>query len=197
MQVIDFNIDDLHEYENNPRHNEKAVDVVANSISQFGFKVPVIIDRDGVIVCGHTRVKAARLLGMQEVPCIVADDLTPEQIDAFRLADNKTSEFADWDFTKLDEELAKLADMEIDMSDFGFDVSDGSADVPADDSSGEDEDSGKGYAITYEIAFNDETEQEQWYDFLGVLKRKYPEVDTIAERILIVVQTWIDEHGRN
>lgn len=193
MQIVDYKIDDLREYENNPRHNEKAVDVVANSISQFGFKVPVVVDRDGVIVCGHTRVKAARLLGMQTVPCIVADDLTPEQIDAFRLADNKTSEFADWDFAKLDEELEKLARLEIDMSDFGFDVSDGTPDVPADEDS--DEDSGQGgYAITYEIAFNNEDEQKEWYNFLSALRKKYPDVDTIAERILIATRAWMDEN---
>lgn len=113
-------IDDLHAYENNPRRiPSQAVKAVAESIRQFGFKVPIIIDKDNVIVGGHTRVLAARELGLEEVPCIVADDLTPEQIRAFRLVDNKTCELTGWDFEKLDMELAEL---DIDMSDFGFEA---------------------------------------------------------------------------
>lgn len=108
-------------YENNPRNNDAAVDAVANSISNFGFKVPIIIDHDNVIVAGHTRHKAAQKLGLEEVPCIRADDLTDEQIRAFRVADNKTAELADWDLEKLNEELMALPD--IDMSQFGFDMS--------------------------------------------------------------------------
>lgn len=118
MNIIDVNIASLREYENNPRKNEKAVAKVAESIREFGFKVPIVIDKDNVIVCGHTRVQAAKRLKLAVVPCIVADDLTDEQIRAFRLADNKTAEFADWDIEKLDAELAAL---EIDMSLFGFD----------------------------------------------------------------------------
>lgn len=115
-------IAELKAYENNPRNNEEAVPFVANSIREFGFKNPVIIDADNVIVAGHTRVKAAKTLGMREVPCIVADDLTPEQIRAFRLADNKTAEIATWDIGALDEELHQILD--INMLDFGFDIND-------------------------------------------------------------------------
>lgn len=118
MQIIEKRLEELREYENNPRNNDGAVDAVAESIKQFGFKVPIVIDTDGVIIAGHTRRKAAEKLGLEVVPCIVADDLTPEQIKAFRLADNKTSELAGWDFEKLEAELAELA--EIDMSAFGF-----------------------------------------------------------------------------
>lgn len=114
-------ISKLKEYENNPRHNENAVEAVAESIKQFGFKVPVIIDSNYIIVAGHTRVKAAKMLGLETVPCVIADDLTPEQIKAFRLADNKTAELAEWDFEKLDAELAELADLDFDMEQFGFD----------------------------------------------------------------------------
>jgi ParB-like chromosome segregation protein Spo0J len=117
MKIIDVQITSLKEYENNPRKNEKAVDKVAASIREFGFKVPIVIDSNNVIVCGHTRLLAAKRIGLDKVPCIVADDLTDEQIRAFRLADNKTSEFADWDIEKLDEELAAL---ELDMTLFGF-----------------------------------------------------------------------------
>ena len=121
MKVVDKGIETLTEYERNPRKNDAAVEYVANSIREFGFKVPVVIDKDGVIVAGHTRVKAARKLGMESVPCIVADDLTEEQIKAFRLADNKVGEFAEWDFDFLADELQDIAD--IDYSEFGFDIS--------------------------------------------------------------------------
>ena len=118
MNIKELSISQLHEYDNNPRNNDSAVDAVAESIREFGFKVPIVIDGDNVIVCGHTRVKAAQKLGMETVPCIIADDLTPEQIKAFRLADNKTGELAGWDFAKLEEELAALDGF--DMSTFGF-----------------------------------------------------------------------------
>lgn len=119
MTIIDKPIDELIPYANNPRQNDDAVFAVANSISNFGFKVPVVVDKDNVIVCGHTRYKAAQKLGLKTIPCIIADDLTPEQIKAFRLADNKTAELADWDMSKLEEELQVLAN-DFDMEDFGF-----------------------------------------------------------------------------
>lgn len=118
MNVQEISVSELIPYENNPRNNLGAVDAVAESIRNFGFKVPIVIDSENVIVCGHTRLMAAKKLGLDKVPCIVADDLTDEQIKAFRLADNKTAELAEWDFSKLEAELAELAD--IDMSQFGF-----------------------------------------------------------------------------
>jgi len=119
MQIIYKKIDEVIPYENNPRKNDEAVDYVAKSIQEFGFKVPIIIDKDNVIVTGHTRLKAAKKLNMTEVPVIMADDLTEEQIKAFRLADNKVAEFAEWD-----EDLLKmeLDDIDIDMEDFGFNL---------------------------------------------------------------------------
>lgn len=120
MEVHEIKLSHLVEYDNNPRNNDGAVDAVAASIREFGFKVPVIVDGDNVIVAGHTRVKAARKLGMSAVPCIIADDLTPEQIKAFRLADNKTAELAGWNFSKLEKELSSISD-QFDMSVFGFD----------------------------------------------------------------------------
>ena len=112
-------LDEIKPYDKNPRgNNEAAVKLVSNSIKEFGFKVPIVIDKAGVIVCGHTRYKAAHLLGLDEVPCIVADDLTPAQVKAYRLADNKVAEAAQWDFERLADELAGLADF--DMTDFGF-----------------------------------------------------------------------------
>lgn len=118
MKIEEMKVGDLIPYENNPRKNDAAVDAVAASIREFGFKVPIIVDKDGVIVAGHTRLSAAKKLGMKTVPVIRADDLTEEQIRAFRLADNKTGELAEWDFEKLEEELRALDD--IDMGQFGF-----------------------------------------------------------------------------
>jgi len=114
-------LSELKAYENNPRENEKSIGAIAASIQAFGFLVPVVIDADNVIVCGHARCKAAEKLGMVEVPCILADDLTPEQVRAFRLVDNKTAELAVWDEPLLDEELEDIGDT-MDMSDFGFDL---------------------------------------------------------------------------
>ena len=110
-------VEDIVPYENNPRHNDNAVDYVANSIKEFGFKVPIIIDNENVIVTGHTRLKAAKKLGLKQVPTIKADDLSEEQIKAFRIADNKVSEFSSWDEDKLSLELS---DLDIDMSQFGI-----------------------------------------------------------------------------
>ena len=118
MQIIEKRLDEIHPYENNPRKNEAAVKYVAASIREFGFKVPIVIDAGGEIVAGHTRYKAAHELGLETVPCVVADDLTPQQIKAFRLADNKTAEMAGWDFDALDFELECVGDL--DMSEFGF-----------------------------------------------------------------------------
>ena len=117
MQIIYKNIKDIKKYKNNPRKNELAVEKVAESIKEFGFRNPILIDKDNEIVCGHTRYDAAKKLGIKEVPCIIADDLTPDQIKAFRLVDNKTNEFAEWDDELLDLEIQ---DIEIDLSPFGF-----------------------------------------------------------------------------
>ena len=118
MDIVMKKLGELHPYEKNPRKNEDAVAYVTKSIKEFGFKVPIVIDSEGVIVAGHTRYKAAKALGLDEVPCIVADDLTPKQIKAFRLADNKVAEKATWDFNLLNTELEELFDF--DMSEFGF-----------------------------------------------------------------------------
>ena len=112
-------VEKLKPYGNNPRKNDAAVDKVAASIKEFGFHVPIVIDKNKEIVCGHTRLKAAKKLKLKEIPCVTADDLTDEQIKAYRLADNKVSEFADWDDELLDLELD---DIDLDMEQFGFDL---------------------------------------------------------------------------
>ncbi len=121
MEIIYKKLEDLKPYIKNPRFNDDAVQYVANSIKEFGFKVPMVIDKDGTIIAGHTRYKASMELGLKEVPCIVADDLNEEQIKAFRLADNKVSEKAEWNYELLDEKLKDI--LNIDMSNFGFDLS--------------------------------------------------------------------------
>lgn len=120
MQLIYKKLKDIKQYENNPRKNDDAVKYVAESIKEFGFKVPIVIDKEGVIVAGHTRWKAAKSLNIKEVPCIIADDLSDDQIKAYRLADNKVAEFAEWDFNILNLELDEL--LNFDMSSFGFDI---------------------------------------------------------------------------
>ena len=131
MTIVMKNIAVIKPYENNPRHNESAIDAVASSIKEFGWKQPLVIDKDNVIVVGHTRWLAAKKLGLNEVPCLIASDLTDEQIAAYRLADNKTNELATWDFEKLKTELESISD--IDMSQFGFEELEASLDDVKDD----------------------------------------------------------------
>jgi site-specific DNA-methyltransferase (adenine-specific) len=118
MNVQEIKLKDIKPYEKNPRKNDDAVPYVAESIKQFGFKVPIVIDKNNIIVAGHTRYKAAKKLGFKSVPCIIADDLTDEQIKAFRLADNKVSEKAEWDFDMLNTELDDIIDFDMEL--FGF-----------------------------------------------------------------------------
>jgi len=119
LEIKNFKIEEVHPYENNPRFNKDAVSKVASSIKKFGFKNPILVDKNNVIIAGHTRLEAAKKLGLEEVPCIVASDLTEKQAKALRLADNKVAEFSTWDYLKLDEELKALGDS-FDFQDFGF-----------------------------------------------------------------------------
>ena len=118
MEIEWIAVDEVIPYENNPRKNEASIDKVAASIKEFGFKQPIVIDKSGVIVVGHTRLEAAKQLGWEKVPCIRANDLTDEQAKAYRLADNKVGESSEWEFNLLGEELGSI--FEIDMSEFGF-----------------------------------------------------------------------------
>ena len=119
MEIINRNIEEIIPYDKNPRNNDEAVDYVAKSIKEFGFKVPIVIDKNNVIITGHTRLKAAKKLGIKEIPTIIADDLSEEQIKAFRLVDNKVSEYSTWDDKLLNIELE---DISINMDDFGFNI---------------------------------------------------------------------------
>lgn len=123
MEIVMMNIDEINPYENNPRKNDDAVEAVANSIKNFDFKSSIVVDANKVIVNGHTRLKASKLLGLTIVPVIIAFDLTEEQCRALRLADNKTAEIASWDKKLLMKELESIdwEGLEMDITDFGFD----------------------------------------------------------------------------
>ncbi|GHV97882.1 hypothetical protein lacNasYZ03_11580 [Lactobacillus nasalidis] len=143
MIVQDWQISDVKPYPNNPRKNQSAIKAVANSIQEFGWKQPIVVDKNGVVIVGHTRLAAAKHLGLTRVPVVVADNLTKEQVKAYRLADNKTNEAADWDLDKLETELADITD--IDMSDFGFDI-------PTDDIEDDLEDEDDGFEAPFQNA---------------------------------------------
>lgn len=120
MEVRNLDINEIKPYENNPRNNDNAVEAVANSIKEFGWQQPIVVDKDMVIIVGHTRYYAAKKLGYDTAPVVVASNLSDEQVRAYRLADNKTGELAEWNFKLLDTELQDILD--IDMSDFGFEL---------------------------------------------------------------------------
>lgn len=120
MNIVMRPIDSIRPYNRNPRLNAGAVDAVAESIKEFGFKVPLVLDRDGIVAAGHTRLLAAKQLGLTEVPVIVADDLSPEQVKAFRIADNRLAQIAEWDLDLLPVELSELRGMDVDMELLGF-----------------------------------------------------------------------------
>ncbi len=112
--------DQIRPYERNPRKNDNAVAGVARSIAEFGFRQPIVVDETGLIIVGHTRYKAALQLGLEEVPVHVATDLSPEQVKALRIADNKLGELASWDLDLLPGELAELKSLEADLQLLGF-----------------------------------------------------------------------------
>lgn len=186
----------LTPYENNARkHEEEDLATIQSSIDKFGMCDPIGIWSDhNIIVEGHGRLLALEKLGYTEAPCIRLDHLTDEERKQYALAHNKTAEMSKWDFTKLDKELEELRSLDatFDMSKFGFIENESGAggffpeELP--DFGGEEKP--KDYSIVYEIAFNNEEEQSEWYDFLGALRRKYPDVDTIAERILLATRWW-------
>jgi ParB-like chromosome segregation protein Spo0J len=155
-KIVMLPVSEVRPYEKNPRKNADAVKFVKASIEQFGFKVPIIVDSNRVVVCGHTRLMAAKSLGMSEVPCIMADDLTEDQIRAFRLADNKVGEFAEWDMDLLGDELDAIAEAcDIDMGDFGFD------DKIDDEEENGTEEKGVNLSETFQIIVECENEIEQ------------------------------------
>jgi hypothetical protein len=160
MQIVEKKISELVEYEGNPRINDDAVEPVAQSIKSFGFKQPIVIDRNNTIVCGHTRLKAAIKLGMEGVPCVIADDLTEDEVKAYRLVDNKTAEYAQWNYELLDSELKMI---EFDLGDWQFDES-----ALADISTIPDIPKEIGYAEKFGVVVdcNDEAEQKSAFELV-------------------------------
>lgn len=180
MEIINKKADDLIPYINNPRNNDQAVDAVASSIKNFGFKVPVLIDSNDEIVNGHTRVKAAKKLGLEEIPTIIADDLTDEQIKAFRLADNKVGELAEWDEDTLAIELEELENLNMDMSQFGFETFDNDIDI--DDLFLDDEEQLEKDNAIYLKWDNKKTEiEEETFQFLNDKLEQYKKAETNKE----------------
>jgi hypothetical protein len=110
MKVEMLALDAIKPYDKNPRRNKKAVDAVASSIKQFGWRQPIVVDGESVIIVGHTRYLAAQKLGVEKVPVVVAKDLRPDQVKAYRIADNKTNELAEWDVGLLSDELKALSE---------------------------------------------------------------------------------------
>ena len=133
MNIIKMKVEELIPYINNPRNNENAVDKVASSITEFGFKNPIVIDKNNVVINGHTRLLASKKLGLKEVPVIVADDLTEAQVKAFRIADNKTSEYAEWNEELLKLELEQLEEMNFDLDEVNIDYSDFGLEIDLED----------------------------------------------------------------
>ncbi|MGD1042831.1 MAG: DNA modification methylase [Sedimentisphaerales bacterium] len=121
MKIVMISTAKIKPYENNPRLNDQAVDAVAESIKQFGFRQPIVVDKDMIIVCGHTRLYAAKKLGLSTVPVHIARELTPEQVKAYRIADNQTAALSGWDEALLSQELQQLRDMDFDLTSLGFD----------------------------------------------------------------------------
>ncbi len=152
MEIQYRRLSEITPYENNPRVNDDGVEAVAESIKAFGFKVPMVLDKDGVIICGHTRYKAAQKLGIDQVPCVIADDLTEKEAKAFRLADNKVSDFSIFDNKKLLEELEDLDDIFT-----GFEMGGLFDNTLDEDDSSTLEDNATG--VQYEIVFKSENEE--------------------------------------
>lgn len=153
MEIVNININEIKPYSKNPRVIDDAVEYVKKSIEKFGFKNPIIIDRNKEIICGHVRYEAAKRLNLINVPCIIENNLTPKQIKAFRIAENKTSEMARWNFDLLLDEINLLS--EFNMSDFGFDTDDYTGELYLND----EEDVVCIYKITVKSLYEEEIEK--------------------------------------
>lgn len=163
MRVKETPLADIKPYENNPRHNDEAVKAVAASIAEFGWKQPIVVDADGVIIVGHTRLKAAQRLGLSTAPVVVADDLTPEQTAAYRLADNKTAELAEWDMDKLALELDGLTTF--DMEQFGFDASE--LELKSETDGMQEDEQSESFTVSFDIPMQHKEQVSSWLENVG------------------------------
>lgn len=193
MQLIYKKLNDIKQYENNPRKNDEAVKYVKASIQEFGFKVPIVIDTENVIVAGHTRYKAAKQLKLKEVPCIVADDLTEEQIKAYRLADNKVSEFSEWDYNLLNLELDEL--FNFDMNIYGFEV-EGISDEFGTDFELPNEDKPQTRTITLSLAEEQYQIASSCIDYItdnNLIKNTYGNANKKSNALFEVIYQWAEQ----
>lgn len=122
METVEKKLKEITPYFNNPRKIDNAIDVVAASIEKYGFKQPIVIDKDGVIIVGHVRYEAAKKLKMETVPCVIADNLTEDEVRAYRLVDNKSRELSEWNFDRLEYEYTRLAESGVNLEEFGFNI---------------------------------------------------------------------------
>jgi len=190
MEVIQASIGSVIPYANNPRNNEGAVDNVASSIQEFGFRQPIVVDEEYVILVGHTRLAAARRLGLESVPIHIAEGLSESQKRAYRIADNRVAQDSKWDDVLLKIELEDLDDDNYDLENTGFTLPELDMLMLGEEDE-EDEDANlleDSYTIQYNIIFNDEQEQKQWMDFLRWLKGEYVGTVTISERLIAFAQ---------
>ena len=197
MKVVEWEIGRVKPYEKNPRIiPEEAVERVAASIREFGFQQPIVVDKDGVIIVGHTRLKAAEMLGLEKAPVVVAD-LSPEKARAYRLADNKTNEATSWDINILDGELADLSSLGLDftMDVFGFDVDTISPDGFFDDFSLPDGDKGNIVQITFTLSSHQADTIQAALELIDedTLTETFGNSNTKGNKLYKVVKEWAEQ----
>jgi hypothetical protein len=198
MNIQEIEINKVIPYHNNPRKNQ-TIDAIASSINEYGFQQPIVVDKNMVVIVGHTRLLGAKKLGLDKVPIQIAD-LTQAQAKAYRIADNKLNEGSEWDYTKLHNELAELLDDNYDITNLGFhpqelddflnDTYDGDAEQGIETVENH---SASGVIIQYNIIFDDDDQQQTWFNFIKFLKAHYPDMDTIGERLTEFIKT----HGKS
>ena len=187
IQIVYLPISEIRDYENNPRDNDKAVEAVARSIKRFGVRSPAIIDRDNVLIAGHTRIKAAKQLGMTEFPCVRADDLTKNEAKAFRLADNRMQEDSQWDTEALAAEFSALRENGFDLTETGFDEFEiGGIDMSAADydSSPEDYDTPEAESGEYDPDEEEPEEEDPDEEFAVLIACKDEEEKAMVAEII-------------
>lgn len=175
-QIQYINLNDIIPYANNPRNNDgEAVDKVASSIKEFGFNVPLVIDKDNVIITGHTRYKAAKKLKIDEVPCIYAEHLTPAQVKAYRIADNKVSEFSTWNNDLLSIEIEQLQELDFDLELTGLEITEITDLISGDDEEEEPEvsEANFNYQEQYGVIVMCEDEEQQEKIYNDLLEQGY------------------------
>ena len=185
-------IDKLTPYEKNSReHSESQIQKIADSINEFGFINPIIIDHDAGIIAGHGRLEAAKKLALREVPVLMVEHLSEAQKRAYVIADNRLAELASWNNEILKEELAALTELEFDTDLTGFTFTP----VDFEEIKDQNEESEKSFNISYTIIFDDLDQQKIWFAFLSHLKRLYPECVTIAEKLNAHIQNYGTENA--